>query len=148
MNAIHPKVWEIILQELGTQISLPENWTWFFFNWKDSFPGTIRSEPALARIWSALPKYVFCKVWTARNKRIFEEIPSSPAKSAVSAKSLLCETFIARGISGLRQKQLMDGEKSWIRAFFMESSLQSKITIKKEVGVCWRIDKEPHEFQN
>ena len=61
-----------------------------FENWQFRYLGSSVS-PAWRKIWQAIPKFVWWKIWLERNDLIFNSKISKPENVALKAKAFLLE---------------------------------------------------------
>ena len=61
-----------------------------FKNWQSRYPGSAIS-PTWRKIWQAIPKFVWWKIWLERNDLIFNNKNSNPENVAIKAKAFLLE---------------------------------------------------------
>ena len=80
-----------------------------FKNWQSRYPGSTIS-PAWRKIWQAIPKFVWWKIWLARNDLIFNSKKSNPAMVALKANAFLLEVV---GNPQLEEIKLEAGHK-WL----------------------------------
>ena len=101
--------------------------------------------PNFTRAWLALPKYVCWKIWTARNKGLFENLNPSPGKVSSSAKALWAEALLSNGLRHLHLESLNSTEKSWTRDLLclLKSSL---VDAKKPNPLRWQVQKNLEPF--
>ena len=66
------------------------------------------------RAWVALPKYVYWKIWIARNKGLFENLNLSLVRVPSSVKSLWTEALLSNGLWHLHIEPLNSTEKNCI----------------------------------
>ena len=93
------KVWYHSLHSLQFTLILPTNWNDMFDCWKDYYQGSLHQKTDLTRTWVALPNYICWKIWTAKNKEIFDGEASRPE----SIKS--CKVIVGGGSIIVRDDQ-------------------------------------------
>ena len=62
-----------------------------FKNWQSRYPGALPSSHAWRKIWQAIPKFIWWKIWLARNDSIFNSKIPKPEIVASKAKAFLLE---------------------------------------------------------
>ena len=55
------------------------------------YPGNLSNNLEWRKIWQAIPKFVWWKVWLARNELIFNSKPTKPEIVVAKAKAMLLE---------------------------------------------------------
>jgi hypothetical protein len=127
----------------------PTNWRDLFVGWRNYYQGSLYKKSNLARIWLALPKLINWKIWTSRNKEIFEGTFLSPRKFAMVAKVLLVDTMGATGIQNLLLKPLNTKERLCAREFLDKSSTMFYNNFVQLLRTSnWKIRMEFKHFQN
>lgn len=79
--------------ELNAQIPAQLSVVNLFASWKGRSPHALKRKSTWAKIWYAIPKFIFSEVWLARNEAIFKNRLWSPKAVAAKAKALLLETI-------------------------------------------------------
>ena len=95
-----------MLKELKMNITMPTNWNDIFFSWKDYYQGSFKQKPDFAKAWEALPRFICWKIWTARNKEIFEGVNASTKKVSSSVKSLWVDSLSTKGMKIIKKEPL------------------------------------------
>ena len=72
------QAWVLILK--GLLVSSPKNIEIvnLFLNWKSRYPRNDSISPGWSKIWQAIPKFIWWKIWLARNDLIFNNILTKP----------------------------------------------------------------------
>ena len=95
-------------------ITMPTNSNDIFFSWKDYYQGSFKQKLDFARAWEALPRFICWKIWTARNKEIFEGVNASTKKVFDSAKTLWVDSLSMKGMKSINNEPLSIEERAWI----------------------------------
>ena len=85
------KAWAQFLS--GLSISPPSNTepVNLFSNWKLRYPIISSTSQEWRKIWQAIPKFFWWKIWLARNDLIFNNKAIKPERVEIKAKSLLLQ---------------------------------------------------------
>ena len=102
-----------------------------FFCWKDYYQGSFFKKPDLSRAWEALPRFICWKIWTTRNKEIFEGKNTSTNKVVASAKALWVDTLAIRGMKIINNEPLTVEERAWMDLLLWNSLSSSKLNPPK-----------------
>ena len=86
-------VWQLLVVDFEIQIEIPKYWQGMFLSWHKSYPKYFKNNLLINRVWKLLQYYASYKIWLSRNSEIFENISSTPCKSATKYCGLLCEQF-------------------------------------------------------
>ena len=66
------KVWALVMSGLPYSFdSASGKPVMLFKNWQSRYPGTLPSSHEWRKIWQAIPKFIWWKIWLARNDLIF-----------------------------------------------------------------------------
>ena len=86
------KVWAIVLHGLPYSFfPLNVEPVTLFKNWQSRYPDVLPSSHAWRKIWQAIPKFIWWKIWFARNDSIFNNKVPKPEFVASKAKDFLLE---------------------------------------------------------
>ena len=108
------EVWHQAYKEPQFELTLSTNWDDIFVRWKDYYQGSLLNKPYFARAWDALPRYICWKIWTTRNKEIFEGEKNSPSKVASTAKALWVQALCMKGMNIINNEALIVEERDWV----------------------------------
>ena len=113
------EVWHQAYKDLHFELTFPTNWDDLFACWKDYYQGSLINKPDFVRAWEALPRYICWKIWTTRNKEIFEGEKNSPGKSAAATKALWVEVLFMRGMHNISKEPLIAEERVRVSKFLV-----------------------------
>ena len=75
----------------GLSYSLNSDPVILFKNWQSRYPFSLSISHEWRQIWQAMPKFIWWKIWLARNDLIFYNKISKPEIVASKAKAFLLE---------------------------------------------------------
>ena len=110
-------MWGNIVKEIHVNLDLPNNCNGFPPSQNGDQLGNLVHNIFLERIRSALPKYVFWKVWKTRNYEIFENKMMSQVYSTISTRSLLGEAIQSHIKNNNMQDTWNLKEDMWVKYF-------------------------------
>ena len=88
----------------------------------------------------ALPKYVYWKIWIARNKSLFENLNNPLVRVSSTAKALWTEALLYKGLRHLQLELLNTTEKRWMKDLLAPINPTPK-EAKKPTSSNWKIRK-------
>ena len=80
-----------------------------FKNWQSRYHGALPSSHAWRKIWQAIPKFIWWKIWLDRNDLIFNSKNLKPEIVASKAKDFLLEAVGNLQIAGTN----LEAEHNW-----------------------------------
>ena len=81
-----------------------------FKNWQSRYPGALPFSHAWRKIWQAIPKFIWWKIWLARNDSIFNSKISKPEIVASKAKAFILEAVANYQIDEIKSEP----EHKWL----------------------------------
>ena len=109
------KVWALVLHGLPMSFfPLFANLVILFKNWQSRYPGTLSYSHVWIKIWQAIPKFIWWKIWLARIDLIFNSKLSKPEIVASKAKAFLLEVAGNIRIVGTN----LEAEHNWLGSKF------------------------------
>ena len=85
------KAWADLLSGMTTLVPSNIELVNLFSNWQLRYPRTSSTSHELRKIWQAIPKFFWWKIWLARNDLIFNSKVMKPGLVAIKAKAMLSE---------------------------------------------------------
>ena len=81
-----------------------------FKNWQSRYPGTLPSSHEWRKIWQAIPKFIWWKIWLVRNDLIFNNKIQKSEIVASKAKAFLLEAVGSHQVDGTK----LEAKLNWL----------------------------------
>ena len=111
------KVWTHFLRGLPYYsvplISEPFN---LFKKWQKRYPDLLSTSYEWRKIWQAIPKFLWWKIWLARNDSIFNSKVIKPEMVAIKTKALLLEVVGNVQIDAIK----FEAEHKWLGSLLVD----------------------------
>ena len=137
------KVWALVLRGLSFSFfPLNAEPVILFKNWQSRYRGALSSNHAWRKIWQAIPKFIWWKLWLARNDMIFNGKILKPEIVASKAKSFLLEAVGNLQIAGNN----LEAEQNWLVTKSVDK-IQGCLG-KPVIKTFWQIKLSEKEFSD
>ena len=137
------KVWALVLCGLSFSFfPLNAEPIILFKNWQSRYRGALSSNHAWRKIWQAIPKFIWWKLWLARNDMIFNGKILKPEIVASKAKAFLLEAIGNLQIAGNN----LEAEQNWLGTKSVDK-IQGCLS-KPVIKIFWQIRLLEKEFSN
>jgi hypothetical protein len=117
-------------------------------HWSRLYKGTtLKDKPMYKRVWLALPKYLYWKIWIVHNKAIFKQELENPNIVAAKAKGLLAEYIKSKGRQNHGNQCLNEDEKEWLNQFQLVPSSPLSSSVNPKPKSIWQLQLSVPDFQ-
>ena len=123
-------------------LSIPLNYepVNLFKNCKTRHPGLLSTSYDWRKIWQAIPKFLWWKIWLARNESIFNSKVIKLEIVAIKAKALLLEVVGNVQIDAIK----LEAEQKWLGSLLVDKiQLGSGMPVFKS---SWKVRTTEEEF--
>ena len=113
-----------------------------FANWQSRYPRIPSTSHEWRKIWQAIPKFLWWKIWLARNDLIFNSKVTEPELVAIKAKALLLEVVGNNHIDAIKFKV----EHNW---FGLLQVAKTQLGFERSViNPFWQVRRSEKDFSD